>query len=473
MYNLSSHFKKTVGGCMKKFFTFLLTGVLFLCVFGLEKGFSEDINTAMDKAVLSAWGETLTKIVEEKTNVPASSAAKVAGYISGGDYKSGLYEFFKLANDVVYSQLPVIGTAKFVVELEATLINVWKQYLDWYLISSKWSYFKTLSDSEKEQWLNGYMDIPKLEFGGGAGYLVNNKYDIRTLFGKYWDNAKKSEAYMEGIKQVGEIFERAKYLSEPILSSPKESSTVDVNEYLYFYPWGNNFLRFTVTLPDGKTSSVVKKITIEEADVKDVRLQLSEFAGINWDSYKASSDTKVQIKVQATIWDSSGLVEAVMGSSYVSPKEKILMNVPDQDKSYVEDTFYFNLKSEEPATEEFYMILNLHFSYKMSYNVSGYQSGSQNVTGTVKLTYKVNCGNKTAVDNSGLNWSAECNGDKVKLWLSSGGVTIYLNNTVNGTSVSGNISSNGSLKQSQNADGYSVNISISDFSGYITGNTNK
>ncbi len=458
---------------MKKSFISLFAGFLFLCFFITEKGFSEKIDTAMDKAILNAWGNTLTKIIEEKTNTPASSAAKIAGYISAGDYQNGLSEFFKLANDVIYSQIPVIGPAKFIVELESTLINVWKQYIDWYLISRKWSYFKSLSDSEKEQWLKGYIDIPELEFGGGAGYLVNNKYNIKNLFGKYWDSAKNVAKYMDGIKQIGEIFEKAKYLSEPFVSSPEENSVVELTDNIAFYPMDNNFLRFILILPDGKTSSINKKITHEQAADKLVKIKLSEFEGINWDKYYSNtSNTKVQIKVQAAIWDSSGIVEAVMGSSFVSPKEKILMNIPDQISPYVEDTFSFYIKSKTPDIENLYMKLNLHYSYKMGYSITG-QNGSQTLTGTLNLTFNVNCKNNTAVDNSGLTWGAKCSGSNVKLYLNSGGLSIYLNNTVDDSTVSGSISSSGSINQSVTESGYTAYVTISNFSGYITGTVFK
>ncbi len=457
---------------MRKSFTVFIVVMLFISVFCIKRGFSENINTAMDKAVLSAWGETFTKIIEEKTNVPASSAAKIAGYISAGDYKNGLFEFFKLANDVVYSSIPVIGTAKFVVELESTLINVWKQYIDWYLISSKWSYFKTLNDSEKEQWLNGYIDIPELEFGGGAGYLVNNKYDIRTLFKKYWENAKSAETYMDGIKQIGEMFEKAKYLSDTWFISPNENSTIDINDILYLCPCDNNMFRFILTLPDGKTASFIKKISIEEGENKDVKLKLTDFSGVDWSYYKGQSDSNIKIKVQAAVWDSSGLVESVMGSEYVSPKEKILMNVPNQEKSYVENTFSFNLKTDAPTIAEFYMPLYLHFSYKLAYNVNvqgNNQSSSENITGTTQLTFRVDCANKTATDDNGLAWSAECGDNSVKIWLAISGMTVYLNNIVSGSSVSGSITSTGTFNQVQNVSGYNMTISMSNFSGYTNG----
>jgi len=57
----------------------------------------------------------------------------------------------------------------------------------------------------------------------------------------------------------------------------------------------------------------------------------------------------------------------------------------------------------------------------------------------------------------------------VKIWLAMSGMTVYLNNIVSGSSVSGSITSTGTFNQVQNVSGYNMTISMSNFSGYTNG----
>ncbi len=439
---------------MKKIF--ILTMVVVLFLFHTSLTFASSLEEDMNKAVFSSLGDAVAQVIEEKSGVPASSAGTITGYFSTGDFKDGFLEIVKLATDTAISAIPVLGTVKFAISLETSLISTWKTWLDWTEISAVWNKFKGLSDSEKQSWLNGGT-IEEIDYSGAEAYVERNGYNLRTLFKKYYDTEQKGKQYMEYIKKISKLLYDARYLVEPSLySSLSSSSKIKLNTPIKIWRSGNNYFKITVTSSDGQSGSIIKKFTDSETTFT---FSLSDFTDIDWS--KALSENpdgvKVNFKIDAALWDYTGLIEKLMGSDYVTPKEKILRNIPGQDKTSVSLTFNAILVNDS-TTQKFVFNLsgNLTFDY---YSVSTCRTKSSTFQESLPLdnfVLHVTCktdGTGSAVDSDGENWDIICkyntdnNGNvtftNITSSLSYNTLGVYFHITLNDDTCSASISSIG------------------------------
>jgi len=74
----------------------LALSIMFLG--SINNAYSQTINDDMNKAVLSAIGDVVAQIVEEKAGVPASSAGTIAGYFSASDLKNAFLSYCQSCN---------------------------------------------------------------------------------------------------------------------------------------------------------------------------------------------------------------------------------------------------------------------------------------------------------------------------------------------------------------------------------------
>ena len=426
----------------------LALSIMFLG--SINNAYSQTINDDMNKAVLSAIGDVVAQIVEEKAGVPASSAGTIAGYFSASDLKNAFLSIVNLATDTAISAIPVVGVAKFAVSLESSLIKVWKTWLDWTEISYAWDIFKGLSDTEQKQWLNGE-EISELDYSKATAYLERNGYNLRQLFEKYYDTEKQSKTYLEYVKKVSELLYDAKYLIEPELYNPNHSGdNVKLSDSIALWRNGNNFFRINISMPDGVSGSIAKKFSDTQPTFS---FKLTDFTNINWSDYftKYPEGVKVNFKVYAAIWDYTGLIEKLMGSEFVTSNEKILRNIPGQQSQIAQ----FNFSAvviNEATKQELNVAVNgkIDFDYEVVfenlYNVPGTES--LDYSGTIHITCDPN-GNDGAIDNDKTYWYATCNYENnelssVKLSLQIGtGVYIYQTIYFNNGTCSSKISSKG------------------------------
>ncbi len=446
---------------MKKICNILVLVVsVFMLFNSFGKLYATSIDEDMNKAIYSALGDAVAQVIEEKAGVPASAAGTITGYFSAGDFKDGLLEIIKLASDTAISAIPVIGPLKFAVSLESSLIKVWKSWLDWTEISYAWDIFKQLSPTDQKQWLDGE-EIPELDYSKAAMYLERNGYNIRQLFRKYYDAKVAADKYLEAIKQISEILEDAKYLVEPDLYTPaKSGEKIKLNSKIEIWRSGNNYFKIMITLPDGKTSSIIKKFS----DTKSTfSFKLTDFSDIDWNKYfeKYPDGINVNFNVYAAIWDNTGLIEKVMGSDYVTPKEKILRNIPGQDKQIVNLKFSAIVISDILQQKLLVSVDGpLYFKYSISVTGAGSQSGSDSIS--LSDTFNIVCknqGDSYATDDDGLKWNATCNFEtgndgnsyvrSVTLSIAFSGLTVYSKIYFNdGGTCSCSISSSGTYNMS-------------------------
>ncbi len=439
---------------MKKIFVLMIFTVVFL--FNANLVFASSLEEDMNNAVFSSLGDAVAQVIEEKAGVPASSAGTITGYFAAGDFKDGFLEIVKLATDTAISAIPVLGPVKFAVSLESSLIGTWKTWFDWTEISSVWDKFKNLSDSEKQSWLNGGT-IEEIDYSGAEAYLERNGYNLRTLFKKYYDAEQNGKTYLDYVKKISELLNDAKYLVEPSLySSLSSSSKIKLNTPIEIWRSGNNYFKITVTSSDGQSESIIKKFSDSESTFT---FSLSDFTNIDWSEALSENPggVNVSFKIDAAIWDYTGLIEKLMGSDYVTPNEKILRNVPGQDKSSASLTFS-TILTNDSATQKFDINLsgNLTFDY---YSVSTCGTKSSTFQDSLPLDgliLHVTCktdGTSSAVDSDGENWDVTCkystdnNGNvtftNITSSISYTTLAVYFHITLNDDTCSASISSIG------------------------------
>ena len=408
-----------------------LLALIFLVSFS-SLGFGGIPSDEMNKAVLEALGSA----VEKALDLPASSVGKIAGYFSVGDFKNAFFEIVNLATDTAISSIPIVGTVKFAAELEVALINLAKKYIDAKLVDAAWDVFESFTDREKQAWLNGDLDIEgifanKLKNRLGMSYywyIERNVKNLKELFKKYWDEQKRAKLYMEYVAKIASLIERAKYLIEPSLYYPSDGSTVKLTDKIQIWTSGNNYFKLDISLPDGKTATLKIK---DPEDSNIVSFKFADFEGLDWNHYFSEypDGVDVTLRVTAAVYDSTGLIEKLMGSDYVTPKEKIIRNIPGQDKVAVHVTFHFKVVSEE-IKKSFNIVGTFSYHYYFEdFDMGGDESDS--ISLHMDLTCNPGTGSARAVDEDGDVWTGSCslNGQNLSasLSLNLSGLLLHLN----------------------------------------------
>ncbi|OCC14692.1 hypothetical protein DBT_2007 [Dissulfuribacter thermophilus] len=342
--------------------------IFILCFLAFSVSAKADIRQDFNSATLKAFGKTLQQIAEQQAGIPASSAYAVAEKFTNGDISGGLIEFANLVGSEAIGQIPVVGPSIFLLQLEAAFIDVFKQYLDWTLLQGKWNYFKTLPVEEQECWINGYCDIPSLEDDAVSAYLERNGYTLRELFSKYVEEEKRASMYMEYVKRLSEYVYYATYLFEPDLYDITEGD-IKLDSEIKVWTFAN-YVRIFIQMPDGQTDYVIKKLSIDAVN-RPLSFSISEFDDIVWPDYFTNypNGVPVTITVQSSIWDDQGLVEKFLGSKYVSPNEKIISGLKNQEKSQATGIFRFTVK---PSLEERKIKMVVDTSLSLTYRVTIY-----------------------------------------------------------------------------------------------------
>ena len=301
-----------------------------LVMFFSSDGFSAVPSDAKNEALYEALGEGFGSVFEEASGIPASGISQMVGYFSAGDFRNGFLKAAEIVTDTAIGMIPVVGPAKFVVGLETAVIKAGKAYLDGYMIDIFWGVFKGLSPVDQDNWLNGGYE-PLIQDGLGGYYTERNAGDLRDLFKFYRDHEQKKQEYMKKAAQVIGDLNKAKYFYEANLVKPLNREVLPYNSGITLY-WGANLANFfqVVLKVDGKSFGANVKIKPEEP-TSVPGITLGEF-GVNWQEILegATSPVTVEWMVKSARYDSSGLIEQLVGSDYLFGPNK-LVKLPDSD----------------------------------------------------------------------------------------------------------------------------------------------
>ncbi len=388
---------------MKKVLLCFLSLMIFFTG-SLKADLQSDLNKNLYKSIGSAAAKA--------AGLPLDEVTSIASAFEKGDFKTAFSNLASWATDSMLDLIPVYGPAKFASDLVISFGNVLMTYINNSIIESMWQRFMNLSDSEKEDWLNGNDDdYPEMTYYYGSLNVTPD--ELRKIFKTAWKEYKKQQkqakTYMEYTAKISKIIKQAQEKLTPDLYYPSNGSKIKISSKIEIWRSKNNYFKLVLKLPDGATYTKFIKDPSDPNKNHITSFKLTDFEGIDWNKYFQQYPEGVNIKIDVTaaVYDTTGLMKILM-PDLVTPKNSIV-KIKNYDGNIFEKTqFQFTVVSDIISCEK-RLYGKLYFDYSF-YIDSGTESTDVFST-NMKFQCDINSG-KAILDLDGSKISGRCENKK-------------------------------------------------------------